>query len=96
MDKVDNAIMGGCGGAFSRAQRGPGSVLMSRKGFNFRVGPIRARPSNTFIRDLLPDDLYTEAVLVFQEQRGCEVSKFQDGSLIVILPLPAAIPRTPA
>lgn len=37
----------------------------SRKGFGFRVRQAMARPSNTAIRDLLSDDRFTEAVLVF-------------------------------
>ena len=41
------------------------SALKSRKGFGFRVRKARARPSNTPIRDLLSDDRYKEAVLVF-------------------------------
>ena len=47
----------------SRAQ--VSDPLKSRTGFSYRVGLARARPSNTLIRDLLSDDRYTEAVLVF-------------------------------
>ena len=57
--------MGSGGEASGRRIEGRESALKSRKGFGFRVRQARARPSNTSIRDVLSDDRYAEAVLVF-------------------------------
>ena len=49
----------------SRVRETTRDPFKSWKGFDFRVRQARARPSNTMIRDLLPDNRYTEAVPAF-------------------------------
>ena len=51
--------------AVGEASGGRAHHFKSRKGFGYRVRQARARPSNTSIRDLLSDDRFTEAVLMF-------------------------------
>ena len=52
-------------GGVSGKREGGDGPFKSRKGFGFHVRQARARPSNTTVRELLPDSRYTEAVLVF-------------------------------
>ena len=56
-------------GAASRVKpRSGDDRYKSRKGFGYRVRESMARPSNTFVRDLLSDQRYTGAVLSFPEE----------------------------
>ena len=48
--------------------KGMDGPFRSRKGFGFHVRQARARPSNTTVRELLSNSMYTEAVLVFLEK----------------------------
>ena len=58
---------------------GRGGSFKSRKGFGFRARQAKARPSNTPMRDLLSDDRYTEAVLIFLGIRG--VGEVKEGAI---------------
>ena len=54
--------------------------LKSRKGFGYRARQARARPSNTSIRDLLSDDQFTKAVLVFPG--AARVGEAKEGAIV--------------
>ena len=59
------------------AKEGMGEPFKSRRGFGFQVKQARARPSNTTVRELLSNNRYTEAVLVFL--RKTRVGEIKDG-----------------
>ena len=57
--------------------KGTDMPFRNRKGFGLHVRQARARPSNTTVRELLSNSMYTEAVLVFLEKT--RVGEVKDG-----------------